>query len=262
MLREFALGICLLAGWQQAQAQQGAPAQQDSRPARSSAKTSGSAVSGSVQPSEHDSEAVDRFSQKIHEAFQRPGNEHGQLSPETQKAIADAAQEFVSDPEIKGAIAEKIRQFNPPGHREMMFAMLVPIALFGTIALIAALAYWRSQARIRARMEFQTQLLSKFSSGPELSAFLASEGGRQFLSGASSPQNLRDRIVKRAAVGMGFAVLGLGLIISAIAYDRRFNFLAILFLAFGVGHMIAAATSYHLMKKTDAAQSNSNTLPA
>ena len=178
-----------------------------------------------------------------------------QMSPETEKAIAEAVQKFLADPEVKSAITEKIHQFTPPGRREMLAAIFVPISFFGVVALIAWLFHIRSRSRLRAQMDMQTQLLGKFNSGTELAAFLSSPAGQQFASGlTTAPVNTQRVLVKHASVGAVLTALGLGMIL----FGRGATFPSVVILSAGIGFLIAALLTQRLSRKMEAVGPNTS----
>ena len=132
-----------------------------------------------------------------------------------------------------------------------VLALLVPFAFFALVALLIWLIYRNSQSKTRARMEFHTQLLGKFTSGSEFAAFLGSKGGQRFLEGLWSQQvNAKERILKAMGAGVVLTVLGLGLL-GLSWRTGGFVFPGVLLLALGVGFLISTGISYRLSKKWD-----------
>ena len=129
--------------------------------------------------------------------------------------------------------------------------ILVPLAFFAMIVLIVWLLVRKSQAQTRARMEFHTQLLGKFTSGSEFAAFLGSKGGQRLLEGLWWQQvNAKERILKAMGAGVVLTVLGLG----ALGLSWRtggFVYPGVLSLALGVGFLISTGIAYRLSKKWD-----------
>ena len=153
------------------------PASPSAAPTRSTSSETSSetgTASRPMTPSEADA-AIDKLREAVRESIENERGPNREMSPETQKAIAEAADKFLSDPAIRGAIADQIKEFKMPWQGPgFLVSLLVPISFFAVIGLMATMLYWRSQAKMRARLEFQTQLLSKFGSGQELAAFLNS----------------------------------------------------------------------------------------
>ena len=132
-----------------------------------------------------------------------------------------------------------------------VLALLTPFGFFALIALVIWLIYRNSQAKTRARMEFHTQLLGKFTSGGEFAAFLGSKGGQRLLEGLWSQQvNAKERILKTMRSGVVLTVLGLGLL--GLSWGTGdFVFPGVFLLALGVGFLISTGISYRLSKKWD-----------
>ena len=161
------------------------------------------------------------------------------VSPELQQAI----QEEVQDELRRGRFRLGAR-----GGGEGL-EVLIPIAFFAMIALIVFVIARRRQAEVRARAEFQKQILDKFGSGKEFADFLGTEASQQFFATLSaSSMGPRYRILRTMRGGITVAVLGLGfLLLTPVRHG--FVVPGVLFLALGAGLLISAATSYHFSKK-------------
>jgi hypothetical protein len=163
------------------------------------------------------------------------------VSPELQQAIQDEVQDELR----RGRLRFGGNGFNGPG----VVGAFVPIALFAMIALIVFVIARRRQAELRARAEFQKQILDKFSSGKEFADFLGSEGSQRFLETLSSHSfGARERIFRGMRGGITLAVLGIGFLLLT-GLRRGFVVPGVLFLALGAGLLISAAVSYHFSKK-------------
>jgi hypothetical protein len=125
-------------------------------------------------------------------------------------------------------------------------AFIVPIAFFAMIVLIVWLRTRRRQEQIRAQAEVRKQLIDKFGSVQELTAFLESKGGRQFFADtqgrAASPLRYLPGGVITTMLGLAF--LGL------TANNRNFIVPGVLALAVGLGLLISAAIAHKLTPKT------------
>jgi hypothetical protein len=109
------------------------------------------------------------------------------VSPDLQQAI----QEEVQDELRRGRF-----RFGARGGGEGL-EVLIPIAFFAMIALIVFVIARRRQAELRARAEFQKQILDKFSSGKEFADFLGTEGSQRFLESLSAHSfGSRERILR------------------------------------------------------------------
>lgn len=161
------------------------------------------------------------------------------VSPDLQQAI----QEEVQDELRRGRF-----RFGARGGGEGL-EVLIPIAFFAMIALIVFVIARRRQAEIRARAEFQKQILDKFSSGKEFADFVGTEGSQRFLAALSaSPMGARYRILRTMRGGIIVTVLGIGFLLLT-ALRHGFVVPGVLLLALGVGLLISAAASYHFSKK-------------
>jgi hypothetical protein len=159
-------------------------------------------------------------------------------------------------PDLQQAIQEEVQQELRRGRFRMGgggggsgLEPLIPIALFAMVVLIVFVIARRRQAELRARAEFQKQILDKFSSGKEFAEFLGTEGSQRFLEGLSSRSfGSRERILRGVRGGITVAVLGLGfLLLTPVRHG--FVVPGVLFLSLGAGLLISAAASYHFAKK-------------
>ena len=158
-------------------------------------------------------------------------------------------------PDLQEAIQEEVQQelrrgrFRFGGGGGTGVEVMVPIAFFAMIALIVFVIARRRQAELRARAEFQKQILDKFTSGKEFADFLGTEGSQRFLESFSSYSfGSRERILRGMRGGITLAVLGVGFLLLT---PMRHGFVVpgVLFLALGAGLLTSAAASYHFSKK-------------
>lgn len=182
-----------------------------------------------------------------------------QLQVESQideEALEEQIEELIDEDAIEGQIEEHIDrimgQVNPSDWwLHGVLALLTPFGFFALIALVIWLIYRNSQAKTRARMDFHTQLLGKFTSGSEFAAFLGSKGGQQLMEGLWTQQvNAKERILKAMGAGVVLTALGLGLL-GLSWRTGGFAFPGVLLLALGVGFLISTGISYRLSKKWD-----------
>jgi len=161
------------------------------------------------------------------------------VSPELQQAIQDEVQEELRRGRFRFG----------PGRGGEGFQVLIPIAFFAMIALIVFVVARRRQAELRARAEFQKQILDKFSSGKEFAEFLGTEGSQRFLAMVSSQgMGPRHRVLRMMRGGITVAVVGIGfLLLTPVRHG--FVVPGVLFLALGAGLLTSAAVSYHFSKR-------------
>jgi hypothetical protein len=121
----------------------------------------------------------------------------------------------------------------------------IPIAFFAMIVLLVWLGTRRMQAQIQAQGELRKQLLDKFATAQELTTFLESRVGQQFLGemrwrGAGPLRFLPGGVIT-AMLGLGF--LGLAVM------RRNFIVPAVILLAIGAGLLLSAAITHKLASK-------------
>jgi hypothetical protein len=129
--------------------------------------------------------------------------------------------------------------------------VLVPIALFAMVVLLVAFSYKLKRARIQEQGELRKRLLDKFSSGIELTEFLATPQGQSFLKdqeASAAQRSPKGRII--SSIGAGIVLVLLGAAFFGLMYQKHsFVFPGTILTALGVGILIAAAISYRLYKK-------------
>ena len=159
------------------------------------------------------------------------------VSPDLQQAIQEEVQEELRRGRFR---------FRPGGGGP---EILVPIAFFAMIALIVFVVARRRQAELRARAEFQKQILDKFSSGKEFAEFLGTEGSQRFLASLSA-QSLgsHERTVRGMRGGIVVTALGIGFLLLT-GLRHGFVVPGVLLLAIGAGLLISAVASYHFSKR-------------
>lgn len=127
-------------------------------------------------------------------------------------------------------------------HGTAPLGILVALAPFVMIIVVVWLVLRRKQALIRSQTELRKQLLDKFASGPELTAFLESKGGQQFLEGIQWQRPGRLRFLPGGLITtlLGLAFLGLTLM------GRHFMVPGVILLAVGIGLLISAGVAHKL----------------
>jgi len=167
------------------------------------------------------------------------------VSPELQQAIHDEVQQqFVSRQFLFGPGRE------PWNSRPGVVGAFIPIAFFAMIVLIIFVIARRRQAELRARAEFQKQILDKFGSGKEFAEFLGTEGSQRFLESLSAAHSFggHERVLRGMRGGITLAVLGIGfLLLSPLRHG--FVVPGVLLFALGAGLLISVAAAYHFSKK-------------
>jgi len=122
-------------------------------------------------------------------------------------------------------------------------------------AFVATLVYLRMRVRQRqaqAQADLQKQLIDKFSSGRELSDFLATPGGQKFIQDlGSQSEGSRNHILRSLRSGIVLTVVGASLIAVHLLRPSGApeGFVGVLLLAIGVGLLISAAVSRRLSRQ-------------
>jgi len=127
--------------------------------------------------------------------------------------------------------------------------VLVPLAAFAMVVLLVGFSYKLKKARVQEQGEMRKRLLDKFSSGTELSEFLATPQGQDFLKGQEaghrSPQS---RVVYASCWGVVLVMLGAAFF-GLMFLEKDLIYPACILTALGVGILVAAAIAYYLYKK-------------
>ena len=161
------------------------------------------------------------------------------VSPELQQAIQEQVQEELRRGRFRGGFDNGAGFLGP----------LIPIAFFAMIVLLIFVFARRRAEEIRARSEFQKQILDKFTTGKDFADFLGTEGSQRFLAALSTPAiGARYRVLRTMRGGIVLTVLGFGFLLLT---GLRHGFIVpgVLLLALGVGLLISAAASYHFSRK-------------
>jgi hypothetical protein len=166
--------------------------------------------------------------------------------PLWQQAVSAELQEAIQD-EVRREIGRGRFRFG--GGPAEALQVLIPIAFFAMVVLIVFVVARRRQAELRARAEFQKQILDKFSSGKEFADFLGTEGSQRFLQSLSGhPWGSPDHALRGMRGGITLAIVGLGFLLLT-ALRRGFVVPGVLFLAIGAGLLLSVAASHHFSKK-------------
>ena len=123
--------------------------------------------------------------------------------------------------------------------------ILVSLGAFVMVVCIVWLNTRQKQASIRARAEWNKQLLDKFASSQELVAFLGREGSERFLDEMWSEkrQGPKERILGIIIPGCIITSIGIGFL-----WLGKLQIAGVTIFAAGIGLLIAAAVSYGFSK--------------
>ena len=126
--------------------------------------------------------------------------------------------------------------------------VLIPL---GSFALIAGIFWIRArvdQNRMARQAETQQQLLTKFQSGQELTEFLETESGQQFMRQFESKS--RGMIMGSLAMGVVACFVALGfLFLGLTTREDELVYPGVITLALGIGLIVAALVSRRLSLK-------------
>ncbi len=127
--------------------------------------------------------------------------------------------------------------------------VLVPIAMCAMVVLIVWFGHKIKRTRIQEQGELRKRLLDKFSSGQELTEFLATPQGQDFLkdqeAGRRSP---KSRVVYGICWGVVILMLGAAFF-GLMSLEKELFYPACILTALGIGILVAASISYYLYKK-------------
>lgn len=134
------------------------------------------------------------------------------------------------------------------------------IGVVSMVMIVASLLGWavwlysrRRQERMRAELEVRRRMLEKFGTAEELTAFLASEGGRKFLEDLSTEHaSHADKILASVKRGTILTLLGIGLW-SLVAWEpndlQPLGVFGTIAMTIGLGYLASAAVSYRFSKR-------------
>ncbi len=120
------------------------------------------------------------------------------------------------------------------------------VAIFAALVAIVWLVGKTRQHHIAKQAEIQQQLLAKFESAGELTEFLESDSGRQFMRQFES--NPHKWILALMSVGIILTFLGLGIHGLAFSNSELIS-TGVITLTIGVGIIVAAVVSRRLSRK-------------
>jgi hypothetical protein len=142
----------------------------------------------------------------------------------------------------------------------MWYRSWIPIAAILVWPFVVWIVHRFQQAKIEARRDVQLALLAKFSSGEELSRFLATADGRRLMDHLASPgtADTREKIVGMLVGGSITTMLGIGFSIAAGLTGKEFLLIpALINGAIGLGLFIGAALAHRFWTKKELTQEQS-----
>lgn len=139
-----------------------------------------------------------------------------------------------------------------------MMELIPIIAILSSFTAAVLIVYFISRAKQRRaelHAEMQSRLIDRFGTGPELSAFLQSPAGKQFVGTVQAAPALmtRERIMGGFTRSIVLTALGAAFMFLTF-WDRDDDWVvpAAILLFLGLGYFIATMVSYKLSKKIDA----------
>jgi hypothetical protein len=149
-----------------------------------------------------------------------------------------------------------VLELDPPARRSTggnKLEVLIPIAALVFAAVIISLTFRKEQRRADGQRDVQLALLEKFKSAEEMTHFLSTEQGVQFVDHLTAPS---DRDPRQRTVGMvvGGSVmtslaLGFGALHLLGVGGNRILVPAVVFGALGVGLFVGGILSHSISKK-------------
>jgi hypothetical protein len=118
--------------------------------------------------------------------------------------------------------------------------------------IIIWIAHHFQQAKVQSQRDVQLALLAKFSSGEEMTRFLATEEGKRLIEHLSSPgeDDPRQKAVGMLTVGSILTALGIGFAGLALMQGMgRLVIPAVVIGSVGLGFFIGATISHRFAKK-------------
>jgi len=151
---------------------------------------------------------------------------------------------------------ERDRRNGGPGFGGTIIAVVVPLATFVFLGVVAWLVYQRSVQRSAAQQELSGKVLDRLLAREDLAAYLDTPNGRRMLESVTrvseSSRTPATKIVDAVKAGVVFLVLGLGFVVLGPMVGMRSNgmvFFKVFFTGIGAGLVLAGWVSYLLSKR-------------
>jgi hypothetical protein len=138
--------------------------------------------------------------------------------------------------------------------------MWIPVAAILIAPFIIWIAHRSEQAKMQAQRDVQLALLAKFSSGEEMTRFLATDEGRRLMdhlasSGKKDPRQETAGMLVGASI---LTMLGIGFGVAATITGKEFLLIpALINGAIGLGLFIGAALAHRFWTKKELTQEQS-----
>ena len=137
-------------------------------------------------------------------------------------------------------------------HQDWAVGMMVAAVVTVSCVLIGWL-FWlvsrRKKDRLEAQVELQRRMLEKFDSAPDLTAFMASAGGSEFLKSFSTESGAHTtKLLASIRGGTVLTMLGLGFWIITVSGAADLGVAGTIVMAVGLGLLGSAGVSYRLAR--------------
>ena len=121
--------------------------------------------------------------------------------------------------------------------------------VFGVVTLLVRMR----QRKYELQAEVQTKLIERFGTSQELVEFLQSPSGQQFVNGVQKENVIvRNRALGGIRKAIILSFIGAGLLtISLMSGADWVSWFGVMFVALGVGYLVAAFVSMRLARETD-----------
>ena len=138
----------------------------------------------------------------------------------------------------------------------VMIPIIGMLTSFATAVLIVYFIGRGRQRRIEIQAQMQAKLLDRFTTGPELVAFLQSPAGRQFAGSSESTSVMmtRERLLGGFTRSIVLTALGLAFLFLTYYQDNDFVVPAAILSSLGIGYFLATVVSYRLSSKLSIGQ--------
>lgn len=111
------------------------------------------------------------------------------------------------------------------------------------------------QRRVEAQVQMQVRLIDRFGSAPELTSFLQSGAGRQFISGVQTAPEVmtHERILSGFTRAVVLTCLGLAFLFLTFLYDHDWAVPAAIVFSLGIGYFVATYIAYKISSRSSQA---------
>ncbi|MFC2156445.1 hypothetical protein ACFLT9_01280 [Acidobacteriota bacterium] len=138
-----------------------------------------------------------------------------------------------------------------PGENSMIFAVIVLNLVF----IVLLIRFFTSWIRIRHRSKMYNVLLNKFGGPQDLTEFINTEGGGNFIDKLSVGKvSSKEKILNNVIVGIIITFLGVALVLVSLIYEKwsqELLIFGVLAGLTGLGFLVSSYMSYILSRRWD-----------